>query len=70
MAPALERVATAAKDVSIVKVDIDSVPELAQEFQVTAVPTVASFRDGKLVDRFMGTKDDKFLHSFIEKSFK
>lgn len=70
MTPVLERVASSTKDVSIVKVDIDSVPELAQEFQVSAVPTVASFHNGKLVDRFMGAKDDKFIQSFIEKAFK
>ncbi len=70
MAPVLEKTAQAQIDVSIVKVDIDQVPELAREYEVSAVPTVAAFEKGKLVNKFMGAKDEKFLQSFLATSFK
>lgn len=70
MAPVLEKNAQAQPEVSFAKVDIDQVPELAREFEITAVPTIAVFENGKLVHRFMGAKDEKFLQSFIKSSFK
>lgn len=70
MTPVLEKAAQANAEVSIVKVDIDNVPELAREFEISAVPTVVAFQKGKVVNKFMGAKDDKFLQSFIKNSFK
>ncbi|MBY2479082.1 thioredoxin [Clostridioides difficile] len=36
------------------KVDIDQSMELAQKFEVSTVPTVIIFKDGKPVDRLIG----------------
>ena len=35
--------------------------------QVEAVPTVLGVKAGKVVDRFVGLKDDDVLEIFIEK---
>ena len=41
-------------EATFLKVDIDESLELAQQFQVTTVPTVMVFKDGKQVDKFVG----------------
>lgn len=38
------------KHVHFTKVDVDELPELAQEMSVRAMPTVILFKDGKKVD--------------------
>jgi len=34
---------------------------------VEAVPTVIAMKDGKVVDKFVGLKDDADLETFIQK---
>ncbi|MFL8709602.1 thioredoxin [Clostridioides sp. GD02377] len=43
-----------AEKANFFKVDIDQSIELAQEFEVSTVPTVIIFKDGKPVDRLIG----------------
>ncbi len=50
LAPVLEEM-----DVPVVKVDVDENPDLAQEYGVMSLPTLAAFEDGEEVDRIVGT---------------
>lgn len=43
-----------AEKANFLKVDIDQSIELAQKFEVSTVPTVIIFKDGKPVDRLIG----------------
>ena len=55
LSPELMRVAMRRReDVIVVKINIDHEPELAQHFQVGAIPDIRVFRDGKAVDSFPG----------------
>ena len=38
--------------------DIDNVPELAEEFNVTAVPSVIAIKGGKVEASFVAVPDD------------
>ncbi|MBU6383593.1 MAG: thioredoxin [Verrucomicrobia bacterium] len=68
LAPVLEQVA---KDMSgkatVGKIDIDNEPKTATQFQITSVPTMILFKNGKEVGRLVGlrTADDvkKFINS-------
>jgi len=51
----------------LAKVDIDNVPELAEEFNVTAVPSVMAIKDGVVVASFVGVLDDDKLKIFVNK---
>jgi len=51
----------------LAKVDIDNVPELAEEFNVTAVPSVMGIKDGVVVASFVGVLDDDKLKAFVNK---
>jgi len=68
LTPVLDRVA---KDVegtaTIAKLDIDNAQRIAAHFQVTSVPTMILFKDGKEVGRMVGLKDQEAVKGFILK---
>ncbi|NGX44757.1 MAG: Thioredoxin [Candidatus Anoxychlamydiales bacterium] len=71
LAPVVEEVATSLKDkASFGKVDIDKQVKLATEYQVTSIPTLVLFKEGKEVDRIVGLRDEKALKEFVEKALK
>lgn len=71
LSPVIEEVYEALKDkASFGKVDIDKQVKLATEYQVTSIPTLVLFKDGKEVNRIVGLKDEKALKEFVEKALK
>lgn len=53
--------------VNLAIVDIDENGDLALEHNVQAVPTVVAFKDGQMVDKFVGLIDEDRLDSFVSK---
>lgn len=53
LAPLLEQEA-GERGVVLAKVDIDAEPALAHRFGVRSIPAVKAFRDGRVVDEFVG----------------
>lgn len=67
LTPILEELAEELKDlVSIVKVDIDQEQNLASTFEITSVPTLILFKDGKETYRTQGVKDRKTLKNLLQ----
>lgn len=66
MEPVLEEVAKKNPGVSIVKVDVEAVPDLASRFGVRSVPTFILFKDGKLVNNWKGTQLEEVLSAAIK----
>jgi thioredoxin len=55
IAPTIEKLAEEyAGRVRVVKVNIEEAPTLAQRFEVTSIPTLAIFRNGEVVQQFVG----------------
>jgi len=52
----------------IAKIDIDKSPEVTTDFEVTSIPTLILFKDGKEVKRIVGLRDEETLKSMIESS--
>src|SRR5574338_670179 len=48
--------------------DTDEDPVTAQQFRVTAMPTVVLMRDGKEVGRFVGARPKKFVVGVLERA--
>ncbi|XP_018612453.1 thioredoxin, mitochondrial [Scleropages formosus] len=68
LGPRLEKaVAKQQGRVAMAKVDIDEHTDLAIEYGVSAVPTVVAMRGGKVLDQFVGIKDEDQLDSFVDK---
>jgi putative thioredoxin len=51
----------------LAKVDIDKEADLAQEFQVSSIPLVLAFVEGKPVTHFMGALPEPAVRKFIER---
>lgn len=49
----------------IVKLDIDHAQRTASTYQVTSVPTLILFKDGKEVGRLVGLRDAETVKKFV-----
>jgi thioredoxin 1 len=66
LAPVLEEVAKSIQGkASIGKVDIDTEQKIASQFQITSVPTMILFKDGKEVNRLVGLRNADAIKDFI-----
>jgi thioredoxin 1 len=66
LAPVLEQVAKDVKGKATVgKVDIDSEQKTASNFQITSVPTLILFKDGKEVNRLIGLRNAEAVKEFV-----
>lgn len=66
LAPVLKQVAKKVKGkASVGKLDIDSEQKTATQFQVTSIPTMILFKDGKEAGRLVGLRDEEAVTKFI-----
>src|SRR5580692_1127335 len=69
MTPVLEKVAKDVKGKAVIgKLDIDKAQKIASDFQVTSIPTLILYRNGKEVGRLVGLRDANAVKDFIEKT--
>ncbi len=67
LGPILEKLTAATQGkVILVKVDVDSCPQVAQAFQVQSIPAVYAMKDGKIVDGFVGAQSENVVEQFIK----
>ena len=67
LAPVLEQVAKDVKGKAIVaKIDIDSEQKTAAHFQITSVPTMVLFKNGKEMGRLVGLRTADAVTDFIQ----
>lgn len=52
----------------IAKINVDENPETAQKYQVSSIPTLLMFKDGKVVDRALGALPRTQLENFINRN--
>jgi putative thioredoxin len=68
LTPALERAAEArAGKVELVKVDVDGNPGLSRQYGVQGIPAVKAFKDGQVVDEFVGAQPAAMVERFMDK---
>jgi putative thioredoxin len=68
LTPALEKAANAREgDVVLAKVDTDANQSLAQRFGIQGIPAVKAFRDGEVVDEFVGVQPPAAVERFFDK---
>lgn len=53
--------------VELAKVNIDENPQVRETFQVQSIPAVYAFRDGAIVDGFMGAQGEDQVTDFVNK---
>jgi thioredoxin len=67
LTPVLEQAVEGRDDVVLVKVDTDANPELAQRYDVRGIPNVKAFRNGRVVDEFVGALPPAAVEEFLDR---
>lgn len=65
LAPIVAQVAEENPDLKVLKVDVDQVGDLASRYQISSIPTLLLFKDGKLVNSALGYMPKVKLAEFI-----
>ncbi|MEA2229883.1 MAG: putative thioredoxin [Solirubrobacteraceae bacterium] len=67
LGPILEKAADAREDkVVLAKLDTDANQNLAREYGIQGIPAVKAFRDGRVVDEFVGVKPPAEVERFFD----
>jgi putative thioredoxin len=67
LGPMLEKAAAAREgDVVLAKIDTDSNQQLATAFQIQGIPAVKAFKDGQVVDQFVGVQPPPAIERFFD----
>ena len=54
--PIVEEIAGERSDIKVGKVNVEEEPELARQFRIMSIPTLMTFKDGKVVNQSAGAK--------------
>ncbi|MDI3477974.1 MAG: thioredoxin 1 [Thermoanaerobacterium sp.] len=54
--------------VKVGKINVDEENELAMQFKIMSIPTIALFKDGKMVDKIVGARPKSDFEDFINKN--
>lgn len=68
MSPLLEQAASRHQSIMFVKVDVDDFKGLADEFNVTTLPSIVFMKWGRVTEMFTGTKSPEQLTAFINRN--
>ena len=68
LSPVLEELSKEITEATIIKVDVDEAPELAEKYGVYSIPNVVMIKDGKEVDRFVGFSSKAAVEQNIKKN--
>lgn len=67
MPPILKELKSMMKDdITILKIDVDKNPHVAEAFQIQGVPTLIIFKDGEIKWRQSGVSNAKQLHQVLQ----
>ncbi|KAJ1812121.1 glycerol ether metabolic process [Coemansia sp. RSA 2599] len=63
MKPVFEKLANNHSDITFLSVDVDEASDIAQEHEITSMPTFKFLDHGKVVDTVVGAKKQALEHS-------
>lgn len=66
--PIIEQLADEMKNIKFIKIDVDQNPELSSEYQVFSIPTFLIFKDGQVVNQFVGAQSKEGFLAEINKA--
>lgn len=56
LSPVIDEIANEVQDIKVGKINIDEEQELAMEFGIMSIPTLAVVKDGKIVSKSVGVR--------------
>lgn len=66
IAPVLEEINKEAVGFKVFKVDVDENPELAQRYNIMSIPTLITFKNGKVYKKELGFKNKAALLNMLK----
>ncbi|ORX46064.1 thioredoxin [Hesseltinella vesiculosa] len=66
LGPILSKVVEANPKVTLVKINVDDHNDVAATYKVAALPTVAAFHNGKIIDQFVGMRPKPQVETFVK----
>ncbi len=66
LAPVIEELAEKMKNIEFAKINVDDNQELAQKFNVSSIPCLIIFKEGKPVDRIIGAQQQDAIEKKIK----
>jgi putative thioredoxin len=66
LGPVLDQLAAEMPGLKVVKLNTDEEPEVAGAYAIRSIPAVKLFRDGKVVDEFVGAQPLGAVRQFVE----
>ena len=69
LTPIIEEISNELKDkVKIVKINVDEAQEISTKYNVSGIPTVIIFKDGKIIDTIVGFRQKQDYLDAIDKA--
>jgi len=66
LTPVLEREVAQRDGVVLAKVDVDANPGVSDEYRIQGIPAVKAFRNGSVVDEFVGVRSPQMVAAFLD----
>ena len=66
LGPVIEKAVDKRDGVDLVKIDTDANPRVSQAYQIQSIPAVKAFKDGKVVDEFVGALPPAQVERFLD----
>jgi len=70
LGPIVEQLSEEMKSVKFGKVNVDEQPELSEKFEVSSIPTLLLFKNGKVIANRVGASSKETLKEWINSSIK
>ena len=70
LSPVVEALSGEMKGLKFGKVNVDEQPELSEKFEVSSIPTLLLFKDGKVIANRVGSTSKENLKEWINSSIK
>ena len=67
LAPIIEEISEEYSDIKVVSINIDNEDELADNYEISSIPCVILFKNGKETDRSIGLKPKNAILEFMGK---
>ena len=66
--PVVEELAAENAAITVAKINIDDSPDTAAGYGISSIPTLMIFKDGEVVDRFVGVQPKNRLQEAIDQA--
>lgn len=69
LGPIIEEISNELKDkIKVVKINVDEAQEISTKYNVSGIPTVIIFKDGKIIDTIVGFRQKQDYLDAIDKA--